>query len=250
MKQHLRKMVIQAGLLIGVMLALSPCLTNPASADPKLLNIATLTNPPPLGNGINLGGFSGLTHVPSDPENVFYTITDRGPNQTVTGQARFLIPTFTPTILKIEVVDNSINILAQIPLKLPQGTDPITGTALISGVSNILGLEEAPFDPNGNPIPYDPYGLDTEGIAYNPRTGTFWLSEEYRPSLVEVNLDGTILRRLVPQGQASLFANAPNVPILDTLPAELAQRAQNRGLEGVAITPNGKYLYTANNQHC
>ena len=115
----------------------------------------------------------------------------------------------------------------------------------ISGVSNIAGLDEAPFDPNGNPLPYDPYGLDTEGIAYNPRTDTFWLSDEYRPSLVEVTRDGAILHRLIPQGQASLFANAHNVPILDVLPAELAKRVQNRGLESVAVTPNGKFLYTA-----
>jgi len=249
MKKHPRKIIaILTGLVIGVTLAMSLYLTNVASAHPagpKLLSVATLTNPPPLGNGINLGGFSALTHLPSDPKNVFYTLTDRGPNQTVTGQARFLLPTFTPTIIKIQVVNNSINILQQIPLKLPQGTDPITGTQYISGVSNVLTLDEAPFDPNGNPLPYDPYGLDTEGIAYNSRTCTFWLSEEYRPSLVEVTLDGTILRRLVPQGQASLFANAPNVPILDTLPADLGTRAQNRGLEGLAITPNGKYLYTA-----
>lgn len=202
-----------------------------------------------MGSGINLGGFSALTHLPDDPKNVFYTITDRGPNQTVTvngvAQARFPLPKFTPTILKIERVDNNISILAQIPLKLGQGTDPITGTQFISGIPNIAGLDEAPFDPNGNPLPYDPYGLDTEGLAYSAETDTFWISEEYRPSLVEVARDGTILRRLVPQGQASLFANAPNIPIADSLPAVLGKRVPNRGLEGVAITPNGRYLYTA-----
>src|SRR5262249_35178690 len=131
-------------------------------------------------------------------------------------------------------------------LKLPQGTDPITGTQYISGVSNIPNLDEAPFDPNGNPLPYDPYGLDTEGIAYSPRTNTFWLSEEYRPSLVEVTLDGTILRRIVQNGQKSLFVNATNIPILETLPAVFGNRVRNRGFEGVTIPPNGKYLYTAN----
>src|SRR5262245_32955055 len=232
------------GILTGLMIGVSAT----AAAEPpgpQLVNIATLTNPPPLGNGINLGGFSGLTHIPDDPENVFYTVTDRGPNQTVTGQARFLIPTFTPSIIKIQVVNSSINILQQIPLKLPQGTDPITGTQRISGVSNVAGLDEAPFDPNGNPLPYDPYGLDLEAIVYNQQTDTFWLSEEYRPSLVEVTRDGTILRRLIPSGQASLFANAPNIPVTDVLPTELATRNQNRGLESIALTPNGKFLYTA-----
>src|SRR5262245_60908880 len=190
-----------------------------AGQDPAKI-IATLNNPPALGSGINLGGFSGLTHLPNDPDNVFYTLTDRGPNQTVTvngvDQARFPIPTFTPRIIKFQVNGNSISLLQQILLKLPQGTDPITGTQFISGVSNFAGLDEAPFDPNGNPLPYDPYGLDTEGIAYSERTNTFWISEEYRPSLVEVALDGTILRRIVPNGQASLFAAATNIPISDT----------------------------------
>src|SRR5262249_12906315 len=86
-------------------------------------------------------------------------------------------------------------------------------------------------------------GLDTEGIAYSPRTDTFWVSEEYRPSLVEVERDGTILRRLVPDGEAPLFANAPDIPIQATLPAIFSKRVTNKGLEGVAITPNGKDLY-------
>ena len=214
-----------------------------------LLNIAELKNPPALGNGIHLGGFSALTHVPGDPANVFYTITDRGPNGSVkvngVSQTAFPLPTFTPTIVQIEVVGDSINILQQIPLKLPQGTDPITGTRNISGISNVPGLDEAPFDTAGHPLPNDPYGLDTEGIAYNPKTDTFWVSEEYRPSLAEVARDGTILRRLVPQGEASLFANAPNIPIQDTLPAIFSKRVQNKGLEGIAITPNGQYMYAA-----
>src|SRR5262249_26043714 len=239
-----------AGIVAALVIALFslPSLAAGASS-PELLNIATLTNPPALGGGINLGGFSALTHLPGDPSNVFYTVTDRGPNGTVTvngvAQTAFPLPKFTPTIVKIEVVGNAIDILQQIPLKLPSGTDPITGTQYISGISNIAGLDEAPYDANGNPLPYDPYGLDTEGIAYSARSNTFWLSEEYRPSLVEVSPDGTILRRLVPQGEASLFTNAPNIPIEDTLPAILAKRVQNKGLEGVAITPHGRALLPA-----
>ena len=243
--------LLGAGLVVLVCMLLVVLSSVPALAgnphSPALLNIAQLKNPPALGQGINLGGFSGLTHLPGDPDNVFYTITDRGPNGSVkvngVSQTAFPLPTFTPTIVKIEVVGDSINILQQIPLKLPQGTDPITGTQYISGISNIAGLDEAPYDTAGHPLPYDPYGLDTEGIAYSPKTDTFWVSEEYRPSLVEVTRDGTILHRLVPQGEASLFSNAPNVPILDTLPAIFAKRVQNKGLEGIAISPNGHELF-------
>jgi len=243
--------VLSMGLIamVGIIaLAALPALAaNPKN--PSLLNVAQLKNPPALGNGINMGGFSALTHLPDDPANVFYTMTDRGPNGSVkvngVSQTAFPLPTFSPTILKIEVVGDAINILQHIPLQLAHGTDPITGTQRISGVSNIAGLDEAPYDMAGNPLPYDPYGLDTEGIAYDGKTDTFWLSEEYRPSLIEVSRDGTILRRLVPHGEASLFTNAPNIPIVDTLPANFNLRVQNKGLEGIAVTPNGRYLYAA-----
>jgi hypothetical protein len=46
-------------------------------------DVAELKNPPALGNGINLGGFSGLTHLPVIVANVFYAVTDRGPNGSV-----------------------------------------------------------------------------------------------------------------------------------------------------------------------
>src|SRR5262252_10356599 len=254
MRHPLRRITsVLLGMVMVAVVSAAVCSTPPARAEnphtPALVNIAQLKNPPALGNGINLGGFSALTHVPGDPANVFYTVTDRGPNGTVkvngVSQTAFPLPTFTPTIVKIEVVGDSINILQQIPLKLPQGTDPITGTQYISGISNIAGLDEAPYDTAGHPLPYDPYGLDTEGIAYSPKTDTFWVSEEYRPSLVEIARDGTILRRLVPQGEASLFTNAPNVVILDTLPAIFAKRVQNKGLEGVAVTQDGQFMYAA-----
>jgi hypothetical protein len=246
MKKHLRKTKsILVGMAIVVALLMSLFATLPAFAVAP--DIATLKNPPALGSGINLGGFSALTHVPGDPANVFYTLTDRGPNVSEAGQSRFPIPTFTPKIIKIQVLGSNINILQQISLKLAgQGIDPITRTNLISGIPNIPGLDETPYDSAGNPLSsYDPYGLDTEGIAYNPNTGTFWVSEEYRPSLVEVTLDGTIQRRLIPQGQASYFAGAPYIPISDTLPAVFATRVQNRGFESVTITPSGNYMYTA-----
>ena len=71
--------VLSMGLIamVGIIaLAALPALAaNPKN--PSLLNVAQLKNPPALGNGINMGGFSALTHLPDDPANVFYTMTDR-----------------------------------------------------------------------------------------------------------------------------------------------------------------------------
>lgn len=225
-----------------------------------------------VGDDLYLGGFSSLTHVPGDPANVFYTSTDRGPNGDIdaakcTGCKVFPIPKFTPRIVKIELLNGSIKVLEEIPLKLPGGAlDPVTGTSFISGVSNfpdsvktnLVGNgvpDEVPvgaihYKPDGSidtyeTLPNDPYALDLEGIAYNPADDTFWMGEEYRPSLVQVKRDGTLVQRLVPNGEAALFANAPAMPIREILPAVFSTRNPNRGFESSAITPDGKYLFTA-----
>lgn len=225
-----------------------------------------------VGDDMYLGGFSSLTHVPGDPANVFYTSTDRGPNGDIDGTKCsgckvFPIPQFTPRILKIELSNGSVNVLQQIPLKLPNDQlDPITGTSLISGVSNFPDSVKTNLVGNGVPdevpvgavqynedgsiksfeqLATDPYALDLEGIAYNPVDRTFWMGEEYRPSLVQVKMDGTLVQRLVPQDEVDLFANAPAVPVHGAIPAVFSTRNPNRGFESATITPDGKYLFTA-----
>ncbi|WP_051348727.1 esterase-like activity of phytase family protein [Peribacillus kribbensis] len=209
------------------------------------------------GDELYLGGFSGLVHLPKDPENVFYTITDRGPNGDSKYGKFFPVPSFSPQIVKIELGNGAVHVLKQIPLKLPQGyTDPITKSRNISGISNFPGqnttklagfgtMDEISYGADGQVLPADPYGLDTEAISYNPNDDTFWVSEEYRPSLVQVKRDGTIIQRLVPKGEKDLFASAPAVPVHDILPAVFAMRNPNKGLEGTTVTPSGRYLYTA-----
>ncbi|GLX68712.1 esterase-like activity of phytase family protein [Paenibacillus glycanilyticus] len=229
-----------------------------------------------VGDPIYLGGFSGLTHLPGDPANVFYTHTDRGPNGDIdkkycVGCKTFAVPTFSPQIVKISLENGSVKVLEQIPLKLPNGAiDPITGTSNISGVSNfpkedksdksLVGSgvgDEVPvgsitYNEDGSvkeytTLPSDPYGLDLESISYDQTTDTFWMSDEYRPNLVQVKRDGTILQRLVPNGEKALYeaVNATAVPINDVLPAVWSTRMPNRGIEGATLTPDGHYLFAA-----
>ncbi|MDN4594309.1 esterase-like activity of phytase family protein [Polycladomyces subterraneus] len=207
-----------------------------------------LRDAPPLGHGIRAGMGSGLVHLPEDPENVYYTITDRGPNVEVkVGDEKrrtFPLEKFTPTIYKVTVRHGEMRVIQSIPLKLKKGQDPVTGTDRITGLPNVPQSDETPYNREGTkPLPFDPYGLDTEGITYNPRDHTFWLCEEYRPSLVHVKQDGTILERIVPKGEAK-NALAPYIPVKERLPSVFSKRNQNRGFEGVTVTPDGKWLYT------
>jgi hypothetical protein len=111
---------------------------------------------PDLATGIKMGVGSSLTHLLKDPDNVFYSTADRGPNGDIT-----------------------VNGVAakSFPLKV-NGTDSVSGKANITGLPNIKGRDEVAYDAKGEKaLAYDPYGLDIEGIAYNPKDKTFWISD-------------------------------------------------------------------------
>lgn len=203
---------------------------------------------PDLAPGIKMGVGSSLTHLPGDPDNVFYSTADRGPNGQIDVNGKtlrtFPLADYSPSIYKIEISGGEIKILDRIPLKV-NGVDPVSGKASITGLSNINGRDEAPYDAKAEKeLSYDPYGLDIEGIAYNPTDDSFWISDEYGPSIVRVKRDGTIMERIVPMGWADQVST-PLVPARETLPAVYNKLRQNRGAESVGITPDGKYMFMA-----
>src|SRR5206468_6467222 len=101
--------------------------------------------------------------------------------------------------------------------------------------------DETPWSRGGaERLPYDPNGIDSEGLAIDPRDGSFWICEEYSPSILHVANDGTILARLIPSG---LALDAPGETVRDILPAELASRKVNRGFEGIGLSPDGTTLF-------
>jgi hypothetical protein len=108
-----------------------------------------------------------------------------------------------------------------ITLKLPDGT-PYTGH-----VNTQAGTGETITDLNGNPIPADPTGYDPEGLVAM-RNGTFWVSDEYGPLITHFDARGRQLGRLS--------------PLDGSLPAELAHRVPNKGMEGLTVTPDGRTL--------
>lgn len=82
--------------------------------------------------------------------------------------------------------------------------------------------------------------LDPEGIRVSPN-GTFYVSDEYGPYIFEFDRQGNLLRRInVPARFA--IAN-PNANPTDELEDNLAGRQANRGMEGLAISPDGTTLF-------
>lgn len=193
------------------------------------------------GRGMLLGGIgSDLWHEPTDPENVFWAITDRGPNGQidVAGSVRrtFPIPDFSPTIMRIEITAEGRIVPRDILPILGQSGKPVTG------LSNLDRVDETPYDyAAAATFPFNQSGLDTEGLV-RTANGDFWVVDEYSPSIVRIDSSGKVVKRYVPVGVALPQAD---YPVSAVLPAIFAKRRGNRGLESLAISPDGKTLYTA-----
>lgn len=202
------------------------------------------------GQTIQLGGFSGLFYE-GKAENgnlKFVTNTDRGPNGEPTdlnasnpGNERpFALPDFQPEIVRFELnqATGEIQITQQIKLSQADGT-PITGLPnLQSGESGTAYTDEVAVDLEGNLLPNDPLGADTEGIVVAP-DGSFWLVDEYRPAIYHVAPDGKLIERFIPEGEPTEGGEFGT----PALPAVYAQRRSNRGFEAVALEGDKLYAF-------
>ena len=82
--------------------------------------------------------------------------------------------------------------------------------------------------------------LDPEGIRVSPH-GTFYVSDEYGPYLFEFNRQGHLIRRL--EVPSKFFISNPSATPDSELLGNLAGRQANRGMEGLAISPDGRTLF-------
>ncbi|WP_421826343.1 esterase-like activity of phytase family protein [Larkinella sp.] len=204
-----------------------PAVLYPAFAeatDPKVLAIS------PNNTVISNGGFgSAIAADPNDP-NVFYLLTDRGPNA-AGSQANSIIfgkADFTPQIGKFRVDGGKLVLEETILLKNAAGQ-------LLTGLPNPSGegsTGETAFDLLGQLLTPSADGLDSEGLVL-ASDGTFWVSDEYGPHIVHFDATGKTLERINPFGTGTGGR---------TLPLVLARRRPNRGMEGLTMTPDGKTL--------
>ncbi|MDX2681990.1 esterase-like activity of phytase family protein [Streptomyces sp. NY05-11A] len=182
--------------------------------------------------GVDLGGI-GSDMYPTGRKGEFWTVTDRGPNGQIkvsgTKRRTFPVPGFDPAIVRIRVSADTVQVVQAVPVTTSSGR-PVTG------LPNQAGRDEAPYSYNAlTPLAYNPNGLDTEGLV-RAADGSFWLVDEYGPSLVHVSARGKVLTRYVPQG---LNLTGTDYPVVEALPAVLLHRKINRGFEGLAQLPGG-----------
>ncbi|MEU5081066.1 MULTISPECIES: esterase-like activity of phytase family protein [Streptomyces] len=183
-------------------------------------------------HGVRLGGI-GSDIYPAGRKGEYWTVTDRGPNGQIKVDSKkrrtFPVPGFDPAIVRIRVSGNTVEVVDAIPLTTSSGK-------AVTGLPDQRGRDEAPYTYDARtPLSYDPNGLDTEGIV-RAGDGSFWLVDEYGPSLVHVSARGRVLARYVPEG---LALTGTDYPVVEALPSVLLHRKTNRGFEGLAQLPGG-----------
>ncbi|KQS35652.1 esterase-like activity of phytase family protein [Pedobacter sp. Leaf194] len=209
--------------------------SNSPSQEIAYPDVAEASDPAVLfttSNGVKVynGGFgSAVASDPNDP-TIFYMLTDRGSN--VAGQlANSIIigkPDFTPQIGKFRLKDGKLVLEQTIMLKNAAGDR-------LNGIPNPVGMGasgETAYDLNGQAIPPSADGIDSEGLV-RASDGSFWISDEYGPHIVHFDASGKTIERINPFGSGTGGRK---------IPAVFANRRPNRGMEGLAITPDGKTL--------
>lgn len=195
---------------------------------------------------------SGLAPAPFRPY-AFYGLTDRGPNADAPdGNKSEMVLDFIPQIGELDLIGGEARLVRTIPLRGPRnlGGRPYSGrppfdTAEVIDDVNATNATLANGTVTPQPVAKDPYGYDSEGIVALP-DGTFWVSDEYGPYVTHFDAFGYEIGRLTP------YENSPNDTdpvsgvnyhrIVGHLPAELAKRLKNKGMEGLTVTPDGKTL--------
>lgn len=234
-----------------------------AAPDQAALKLGSYQSPISGAKVLNLdvGIGSALFRSPSAAANVFYTASDRGPNFTcadakglmdlgpeaicpeapgakvgtgrVYPRADYVVTIYEVTL---DPASKTFKITGSIPLKTPKGS-PIVG---LTNPLKVAATETA-RDGAGQPIPQNINSIDAEGLVRLP-DGRFFIGEENAPGVAEISADGTIVRRFVPAGTEADFT-AAEYPITGSLPAILALRFSNRGIESLSMSDDGKFLY-------
>lgn len=189
--------------------------------------------------GFLLGSIgSGLYRSFLEGPDIYWMVTDRGPNPFNTANQRmFPLAGWTPWLLKVKTQGETIQILQKVPLTLPGQGAPVATTGLPNN-----SRDELVRQCDGTSLPYNPNGLDTEDLV-RTLDGNFWLVDEHSPSIIKVSPNGKVAKRFLPAG---LTLAGIGYPVANNLPQIYGdKRKQNRGFEGIALGWDLRTIYAA-----
>jgi hypothetical protein len=195
--------------------------------------------------GANAGRFGFFSDIYNDIRlNQWWAISDRGPGGGLLNYETRLTR-FGVYINPVTGRISEFTVLETIKLTDPKGLLEGPGPALnglnplaLNGYEGTLG-----------------HSFDPEGLVIDPWTHNFLVTDEYGPSLYEFDRQGRLLRifevpaLLVPKAGGNVNYVAlrdacpnPNVPF-NPLCGATEGRQDNRGYEGLAISPDGLKLF-------
>ena len=170
------------------------------------------------------GGFgSDITYTGHD--NVFIAAPDRGPFDGLTD---------VPYLDRFHF----LHITTDVGAPFPNIRTVLLDTRLLTNDSGKTFVGAAGAFVQGNE--FATLRLDPEGIRMSPQ-GTFFISDEYGPYLFEFDRQGHLKRRITIPSKFAI--SNPNANPNDELTGNTAGRQANRGMEGLAISPDGRTLF-------
>jgi len=202
-------------------------LTSNLFAQPKLESLSSIPSSTLDSLNDTAGSFgSGSTYDPNT--KTLYLTTDRGPSD---GKIDF-----SPRLYSIPLTPAEKNIAyaiqSHLSAHLYKDSDGKPFTGLIPDSS-----DPEPRMKDGRRC------LDPEGLTLM-LDGNLLLCEEYMPSILQFKTDGTFMARLIPP--ENYFPRNPASGEIDFREAadRTEGREDNRGFEGIALSLDGKTLYT------
>lgn len=210
----LKSSIALLGLLFAGAAQSAPAFVNGLTLSGSMLDLSGGTS----ANDGRVGYFSDIYYDPN--RNEWWGLSDRGPGGgTLSYDTR--VQRFTLNINKTTGAISNFQIVQTVKFS--------------NGGSAMNGLAPNPSSVLGN-------AFDPEGFVVNPRNGNFLVSDEYGPSLNEYNRNGQLVKQyVVPSNLIPKSGSATDYTV--TPPTLSAGREPNRGFEGLAISPDGKYAY-------
>src|SRR5262245_26417654 len=195
----------------------------------------------PGANSGRLGFFSDIYYDPNREE--WWAISDRGPGGGVLDYAT-RVQRFTIDVNPVTGKIANFRVKKTVKFTDPKGLLSAPTNGNVSQPVALNGLNPGVL--NGDPSKLG-RSFDPEGLVIDPRTGHLIVSDEYGPSVYEFSRKGKLLRvfetpaNLIPRivGANSSVVNY----VADRDGGVNAGRQDNRGFEGIAITPDGRRLY-------